>query len=906
MKTKFLAVLIIGVIASITITALSQEVPHYTIEVRLDTERHVLEGHQIVRYYNDSQGPLRYVFFHLFPNLGREKNPYLDPSYIDVTYWSGFDPSWIEIKGVFKKDGEEWLKLSYTLIEAPSIIQTYSLKDGILKVELPKELPPGGDVTLKMDFVTKFPHVLVGDQGRYGGTYTWRFGWNPVAIPAKNLIGGEYISQQKPYYKYELPSAFYEVFLTVPGDLEVAGGAWQEVIEEFEEGNRQRKTVRLYSEVPMRSLPLSVGPYLKYVLEYKIPIEVYYFPGYEASARLFATYAADALKFFERWGKYSYKRLLIVQSPARGLFGMGADATIFLGRSFFSEKDIGVEGFLDRLCDYIIAHEVAHLWWGIGVGTDFNAENFLSEAFAEYFAITYFEEKYGEFGPNLFQLEQKGLLQGLVMSQFGFMNLREHQTELPYLQVFRQRFDEAIIKPWQEVKYGNFTTVRIYNKGYLVLRNVEGLLGEEIMDKILLEAHKRFNHKIMTVQDLKEIAEEVSQQDLDQFFHDWLYEDPPGFVDYAVSKVEVEPQEQGFLNKIHLKRRGDIVMPVKVVLVPKEGDKIEMIWRAERREEVLEVTTNHPIKRVEVDPQSMVLDINRLNNYYPMKLRVITTGENDFPLDAYLIRFNPAIGVIEGGFLLDHYWMIGQNGGVVAVNLGRGASWDLMLEFTEGGLAFEWGLNLTGYKTPHIGYTATFWEGSDLLRISAGRDFKFYYLGIDYRKISLLTKTHLSWLSLRLTPQAVRAEIGGLEKKRLLPHTCLEGMAKIGVLHGSNPPESLRFGLGLSSFGQAWGWVSLGAKASLTLPLYREISYSIADLAMVHRLDQTYYIAAAGVWEGIDQVDIAELKAEAGFELTLSGTTLGGLLPFTLKVGFAYPLTEGGGQVQYIQAQIPL
>ena len=43
-----------------------------------------------------------------------------------------------------------------------------------------------------------------------------------------------------------------------------------------------------------------------------------------------------------------------------------------------------------------IAHEVAHQWWAIGVGSDSQRAPFVDESLANYTAILYFEDRYGK------------------------------------------------------------------------------------------------------------------------------------------------------------------------------------------------------------------------------------------------------------------------------------------------------------------------------------------------------------------------------------------------------------------------------------------------------------------------------------------------------------------------------
>jgi len=953
MPVKRCGILLVCVLSLLTPQLWAQSQPaysHYTIEVTFDPERHTLSGRQTVEYLNDSDESLSAVYFLLLPNYDREPNPYLDPAHLDAAYPEGFDPAWMGIHSVTDGEGNP---LSYKLMEGPAIFQTYSLADTLMRIELPQSLPPGGRAKLIVSFTTKFPHTLRGDEGRYLGVHTWRFGWNPIAIPAGELIGGEYISKERPYYKFLLPAALYEVALTLPKGYEAAIGAdHQEVIEEGE----KTKKIHAMSAVPVRSVPLSLGPEFKvYELPHpEVPILVYFLPGDEAAARLIASYAAESLNYFrERWGEYPHRRLLIAEtaSPQAGFSGASADALIILNQSLFREKDLAVPSILDRLLDYILAHEIAHQWWGIGIGADLNAESFLSESLAQYFSITYFEDKYGEFGPNVFKLEREGLLERFVEAQFGYINLREHlQGELPYILAVRDRFDEAIVKPQQDVKFAHASSVRLYGKGYLMLRALRGLIGEGAMDRLLSEAHKRFLHKTLTVEEFAALAEEVSGQNLSEFFELALYRDGmeegrAPYLDYGIERVSSRKKPDGtYEHIVYLFRRGELRLPVEVVAVPRSGEQQRQVWKVEDQAErsyVMVFATEGPLKRVELDPKGMTPDIDRLNNYYVTgepalfnrKLLFIPTGENALPLDAYLIRFNPIGQMLEGGYLLDHRWWLGSGFVAFVKDLGRGSSLSAAAGFTEEGLIGQITWQKTFYSHPELGLMGKFWEATDKLELSfihirdktgspagglgnAGRVVNV--LGMRWLHQELLTRRIAWWVALLNDPAAfTRIELGGWKGLRIAPHIELSGRLSFGWGEG----ELGTFGFDLRelvSLDKAPGHpfagnVKLLGALELRLPLKRQLGYSLLGVAMLHRIDERFFLRFGKTWERLEELgqsSLGEMKAEIGFELSFKGRTLGGLFPWELKLGIVYPISKPaeGKRVfkQYISFWTPL
>lgn len=927
--------------------------PHYTLTVTFDPKRHTISGDQTVEYVNDSNTPLNALYFLLYPNYEREPNPYLEESQLDALYPGGFNPASMRIHAVNDAAGTP---LSYELREGPAISQTYSLQDTLLRIKLPQPLAPGASVKLVIRFTTTFPETMRGDDGYYRNVHTWRFGWNPIAITAQELTQGEYISSERPYYKQIFPAGLYDLTLTLPKEYQAAIGVdHQEVQKETD----KEKTIHALSAVPVRSVPLNLSPDFR-VYEFpdpEIPILVYYLPGHEASARLIASYAVESLDYFRRrWGEYPHRRLVIAEtaSSQASFSGATGDVLVLLNQQFFTEKDLAVPNVMDRVLDFVLAHEVAHQWWGIGISSDLNAENFLSESFAQYFSITYFEEKYGGRGPNVFQLERDGLLERFVESQFGYINLREHlQGELPYMLAVKNQFDEAIIKPQQDVKFLNYTGERLYSKGYLMLRALRGLIGGEAMDKLLFASYERFLRRIVTVEEFEALAQDISGQDLREFFARALHQDGAEggrapYADYGIDRVESRRTTDGKYEYVaHLFRGGDLRMPVDVVAVDRTGERHKQVWKVEDQELgrfVIVFDTATAVSRIEVDPESWTPDIDRLNNYYilegsflfPRKVQILATGENALPLDAYLIRFNPFSQLLEGGYLLDHRWLLGPGFAAFIKDLGRGSNISALAGLMPdrqiiGQLAWQ----KTFYSYPELGILGTFWEATDQLEVSllrrpdsTGIPSLDKQLGATGRIANVVGASWIHqeslrqrlawWASILNDPQAfTRIELGGWKDVRLGPDVHLG--ARLAFGWGQGDLGIFHFNLSsLSSFDKVRdfpfvGSVRLLGQLDFSFPFQRDMRYNLLNIAMLHDIDERITLRFGDTWDRLDQADLGNLetlKLELGFEMTFSGSTLGGLFPWQLTVGVAYPLgpieQEDRQIKQYISVWTPL
>ncbi len=886
--------------------AQESEYSQYELDVILDPETRLLSGTQEITYYNNTDETLDEVLFFLFGNLGREPNPYVDVSLIDGAYPEGFDPSWTIIHSVSDASGQA---LDFNLETMPPSFQTFSLDDVIARIKLTQSLAPGASVKLTIEFETKFSHASNIDAIFYKNVFVWRFAWNPVAIPESMLVNSELI----------LPNANYRVRITLPEDYVLAAGAERQTEESLEGGLR---TVLLENDVPVRSVALAISQDFEvFTLNHGVAtIDSYYLPGHESQARLAATYAGNQLDYYvKNFGEYGYLRLAIVDVPSPGTYGMAADGMILLGTDNYSLKDLMVPGLADRVLEWLVAHEVGHLWWGIGVGTDFNEENWLSEGMAQYLSISYFEDRHGAFGPNVLDHLGEGLLESFVKDEFGYFNLRQHNVEVAYLNVFLNRLDEAIIKKSEDVEFSNATALLTYQKGYLVNRALEGVIGREAMFETLRLMYERYNHEVASVELLQQTAEEVTGQDLDFFFNSWLYGDD--FIDVAVNQfVSRETDTEGFETDVQLIKSGQARYPVTIRVTTEDGETVDQTWEADSEEGLLTFSTATPVVSVAVDPLEMMPDVDRYNNFQPRKLDV-KFGEASLPLDAYSIRVDNT--GISGRLGLKHFWgvtfvprfeaaedietddhdhdeetpaafqilngnddhedeserLLGDNrlylDGVAAFGmfLDRGMSISGLLTMTdfdveaphpdpilEANLGLDWIL----FEHPSIGTPGKFWYDANNFRFSVGALGKLsdplVYTGIDYRRSDELALAMTNTISLRAgvheSGAFARASWAGSKRTRIIHSMYADVLLKLGSGLESLP-ELMSFSLSeLQGFTESFhGDMKAFGRLALVLPPVSDINFSLLNLAMLENVTLTAFAQGGQLWNRVHNTE---------------------------------------------------
>ncbi len=852
-----------------------------SIEARFLPEESAVEGTMTVRW---ASAPSE-AWFALLANLGREKNPHLSPYVLDQTYVWGFDPSWTEVERVKWVDAAGEEEVDYELLPAPSTVQTYSLADVLLRVELPDR--PGA---LNIVFRTRFPHVWMGESGRLGDVYTWRFGWHPLP----------FAGPQGEDWPLVLQAHHYELSLHVPE-------GWEAVLPgDVKRSEAGSGTVWSTSfPFPVRSVALFVAPQGRLrraeLAFAQLTVEAVALPGHEDKVRALATYVPEILdSYAQRYGPWGYHRVVLVEHPNEVGVAMTADGIVFIPRWYFDRVDLSVEGVLRRLGLYILAHELAHFYWGIGLGVDFDAENWLSEGMSQYLSIRWFEEQFGSTGGNVFVFERSGLGEELVRMLLGFANLREHFTELPYLLNAFDGFDEAVVKPLREVRYAQATGDRLYNKGYLVLRAMAGLVGEEAFDEVLRTACERARGQVFTVEDLRRLLEEKTGNDWAPFFEQWVYGE--AWADYAVHGFTREQDEGEHVTRVRLERRGTGWMPVVVRAFGPDGAQAEQIWSAEEASTELELRTPFPVTRVAVDPDHKALDVDRLNNWWPRKY-VISMGRRELPLDGYLVETDVEGQGLSVSYLDRFGWMVYPNqlyaGGWVRYS----RDWTLSGEFawapvnngTQTPSDFTlWGVfTITRHlwRQPPTGMTGTYWEPSGDLSFTVAR-LPDWVFSLSYTWQSVLNRVNLGGLSFLTLPEGSwRLVFTHQELWSLFPHAYLV-VALQGGLASPNLPTRFLFQLG-----ELWiqpedrpapGDRKFVGQVALLLPPWRP-AYAVGGLALLTEL-RPYVYAAAGQVGSSQEAAPAPWYAEVGGAFVARFEALGGFLVLDVTVGLVWPL----------------
>ena len=282
--------------------------------------------------------------------------------------------------------------------------------------------------------------------------------------------------------------------------------------------------------------------------------------------------ARKAIEFFsDHIGPYAYEKLANV-SAAFGGGGTEHASVIFYG-----------ENVIDRNATGIVAHEIAHQWFGDGVTESDWDDAWLSEGFATYFTLLFTEHYDG----------RDAFVTGLQ---------RARVTAL----AAEKRLNEPVV-------HNNIADLKgvipslVYQKGGWVLHMLRAQLGTETFWVGIREYYRRYRDGNASSDDLRRVMEEVSGQDLRWFFDQWLHRNlSPALTgnwsyDAAAKKVVIEltQTQVGAAYRLPLELS---VIADSVGITPKLS-KIEMTQMKQR----FEVAVDKAPKDVILDPNSWML-----------------------------------------------------------------------------------------------------------------------------------------------------------------------------------------------------------------------------------------------------------------------------------------------------------
>ncbi|MGZ3937632.1 MAG: M1 family metallopeptidase [Flavisolibacter sp.] len=388
-----------------------QQKVDYTIDVSLNDHEKMLDAFEKMVYTNNSPDTLGFIWFHLWPNAYKNDKTAFSDQRLELGntdfYFSNKERRGYINRLDFKVDG-----ITCKTEDHPQHID-------IIKLILPKPLPPGQQVTITTPFHEKLPYNF--SRGGYDGESfqltQWypkpavydRNGWHPMPY----LEQGEYYSE----------FGSFDVRITVPKNYAVAAtGVLQNEDErdwlsqrshfEWQPEKQKQKSRNGMIKTITHKFPPSSGE--TKTLQFKqdsvhdfawfadkrfvvktdtcrlpsgrvVSVYSFYTPQEAATWSNSLQYAKDALRFYStEVGEYPYQVATVVQGPQS--FGGGMEyPTITVISPVSSTKEL----------DDVITHEVGHNWFYGVLASNERDHPWMDEGINTFYEYKYMHSKYG-------------------------------------------------------------------------------------------------------------------------------------------------------------------------------------------------------------------------------------------------------------------------------------------------------------------------------------------------------------------------------------------------------------------------------------------------------------------------------------------------------------------------------
>ncbi len=486
-----------------------QQQVNYVIDVSLDDVQKTIDGFEKISYTNNSPDTLTYIWFHIWPNAYKNDKT----AFSDQLLQNG------NTKFYFSTPAQKGYinRLDFKINGTTAKTEDPPQHIDIIKVILPKPLPPTKEITITTPFHVKLPFNV--SRGGYDGQTFQVTQWypKPAVYDQQGWHAMPYLDQGEFYSEF----GNFDVRITVPKNYVV--GATGE-LQNPEEIN-WLKTMPRPENKPGPKLPSGktkisaakkpsttsknqtrVKPALpvpvetktinykqnnvhdfawfadkKFIVSYDtcqlssgkvIDVYTYYTPSQQAVWKNSIKYAKDAVHFYStQVGEYPYNIVSVVQGP--NSFGGGMEyPTITIISPTSSDEEL----------DITITHEIGHNWFYGILASNEREHPWMDEGINTFYENKYTELKYGK---------------------------QSKEEEILFQTKALRKTDQPIETPSEQFSESNYGLVA-YHKTSEWMRFLEDKLGEDNFRKMMQDYFEQWKFKHPQPQDFKALVSKNS------------------------------------------------------------------------------------------------------------------------------------------------------------------------------------------------------------------------------------------------------------------------------------------------------------------------------------------------------------------------------------------------------------
>ena len=488
---------------------------------------------------------------------------------------------------------------------------SFYIDQTILHAKLPKSIKPGETVTFKIKYTTRIPKLVErgGRKGPEGIDYSFtqwypkicvfdKDGWHPDIYVAREFYGD---------------FGTFNVNITADSEYLIGGSGVLQNANEIGHGysdevTKQKKGKRLtWNFVANNVHDFSWVADKKFVHERsktRSGIDLHFIYKKDKKSSRFLSkekFKEDVKNFFtfmeKKFGSYDWPQFTIIQG--------GEGAMEYPMATVMQVQSNSYEGLLST-----VIHEASHMWYYGMLGTDEQQYSWMDEGFT-----SFAEDEAMNF-----------LLGGNV--------LNPHNNYL-------SRFSKVATASWIEptATLANYFDgkypyqLAAYMKGSLFLVQLRGIIGEEAFWSTMLRYKREWAFKHPTPRDFIRIAEKESGMILDWYLNLWIQTNK-----YSDPSVDSVYSDDKRFTRVILTRNGSLPLPVDLKVVLKSGLEENYTiplssmfgykknyinlgpWNYTQRSRVFSLKISiKDIKKIILDPNHWIADVNRKNNDWENK-----------------------------------------------------------------------------------------------------------------------------------------------------------------------------------------------------------------------------------------------------------------------------------------------
>jgi hypothetical protein len=617
MKTTFLTLFLFFSIASFAQPDRWQQRIKYAMDVDLNVSTNLIRGKQNISYTNNSPDTLDRIFIHLFWNAFQPNSMMDVSSRTSENIVLGRDrrgKAVTDFDGRFrtkisdlKPDEQGYCRVTKFVYNGKQ--QQTKEHETILEVKLDKPILPKATVVFNTDFECKVPKLSrrsgrdspEGIRFSLGQWYPKVAEYDYAGWHADDYVRGEFYGVWGDFDVNITLDKDYKVGAT--GELQNAAAIGWGYDREGTPLKPVTGTSRTwkFSAKNITDFVWAADPTYKHITRQAANGPLLHFiykedPGYDAQWQAIADTCKMVYPFMAKtFGAYPYPVYAFIQG--------GGGGTEYSMATLMRNASMGTA-----------IHEWCHSWYQMMLGTNENLYAWMDEGFTDYMEARIFS--------------------WLHKTDF-FANAPEYDE---YYYLARSQYDEPMSTPANFFNTNLAYNTNAYYKGAVFLRQLGYIVGEENLDRILLEYYRQWRFKHPTPNDFIRVAEKVSDLQL-HWYGDYMV-NTTKTVDYGIDSL----YEQNNATRIRLRRAGEMPMPVDVKITFKDNTTewhyvpLSLMFGAKPVEKSMENRTTyagwpwtHPVfeietKRkltdivsVEIDPTKLMADMNRKNNRIELK-----------------------------------------------------------------------------------------------------------------------------------------------------------------------------------------------------------------------------------------------------------------------------------------------